>query len=518
MEYIFRLKLFSGKKLLNSQQITPIMEKILPVHLQEIIVGSSEPAISKQISRLEKAGKIRKIAPRLYTSNLTDKPEAIVRRNLFTILGRLYPEAVLSHRSALEFKPTEAGQIFVTYTYTKKINLPGITIRFLEGNGPIDGDNTLSGELYASQRERAFLENLQPSRKPGPESKTLTLPEIEEKLEQIIRVNGEDELNNVRDRARKIAEKLGLQGEFKQLNKIISALLTTHPSKILSSPLAAARAFGFPYDPARLVLFEKLFRKLKQLEFKHCPDKNITNKAFKNFAFFESYFSNYIEGTVFEVEDAKRIIKTQKPLPARHNDSHDVLGTYQIVSNKKEMKITPGSPEELLHILQYRHKILLSARQDKKPGQFKDLNTRAGGTHFVDFNLVKGTLIKSYDYYQTLTHPFAKSVYIMFVISEIHPFLDGNGRIARVMMNAELVKESQSKIIIPTVYRDDYLLTLRRLTRQSDPDPYIRMMKRAYEFSKTIFGDDMNKMQHFLKECNAFLEHTEGKLKIIQRE
>ncbi|MBA7585494.1 hypothetical protein ES708_27478 [subsurface metagenome] len=106
----------------------------------------------------------------------------------------------------------------------------------------------------------------------------------------------------------------------------------------------------------------------------------------------------------------------------------------------------------------------------------------------------------------------------MFAISEIHPFLDGNGRIARVMMNAELVKERQSKIIIPTVYRDDYLLTLRRLTRQSDPDPYIRMMKRAYEFSKTIYEDDMNKMQQFLKECNAFLEHTEGKLKIIQRE
>ena len=131
MEHFFRLKLFNGKFFLYSQQIAPIMEKILPIHLQEIIFGSSDPAISKQISRLEKAGKIRKIAPRLYTSNFTDKPEAIVRRNLFTILGKLYQGAVLSHRSALEFKPTEAEQIFVTYTYTKKVNLPGITIRFL---------------------------------------------------------------------------------------------------------------------------------------------------------------------------------------------------------------------------------------------------------------------------------------------------------------------------------------------------------------------------------------------------
>jgi Fic family protein len=62
----------------------------------------------------------------------------------------------------------------------------------------------------------------------------------------------------------------------------------------------------------------------------------------------------------------------------------------------------------------------------------------------------------------------------MFVISEIHPFLDGNGRIARVMINAELVTTGQTRIIIPTVYRDDYLGALRRLTRNNDPQVYIK--------------------------------------------
>ncbi len=104
----------------------------------------------------------------------------------------------------------------------------------VQGSGPIEGDMPLSGELFTSQRERAFLENLQISRKPGPDSKTLTFPEIEERLEQIIRVNGEEELNIVRDKARLISEKSGMQKEFSKLNKIISALLTTHPSKILN--------------------------------------------------------------------------------------------------------------------------------------------------------------------------------------------------------------------------------------------------------------------------------------------
>lgn len=95
----------------------------------EIIFSSSDPKISKQISKLEKNGKIRKIAPRIYSSNLVDQPEEIIRRNLFMILGRLYPGAILSHRSAFEFEPTKEGQIFLTYTYTKKVNLAGIILR-----------------------------------------------------------------------------------------------------------------------------------------------------------------------------------------------------------------------------------------------------------------------------------------------------------------------------------------------------------------------------------------------------
>ena len=207
------------------------MENILPIHLQEVVFSSSDSKFRKQISKLEKAGKLKKIAARIYSPNFTDSPETIVRRNLFTILGKLYPGSLLSHRSALEFKPTSADHIFITFTYTKKISLPGISLRIMEGHGPIDGDNLFSGELYASQMERALLENLQVSRQTGPISKTITLPELEDRLEQVVRVKGEAGLNELRDKARVVAERLGMQAEFCKLNKLISALLNTNPSK-----------------------------------------------------------------------------------------------------------------------------------------------------------------------------------------------------------------------------------------------------------------------------------------------
>lgn len=490
------------------------MENILPNQLQEVVFSSSDPKYSRQISRLEKAGKLKKIAPRVFTPNLTDQPEVIIKRNLFTILGHLYPGAILSHRSALEFQPTPAGYVFLTYSYTRKISLPGITLRIMEGHGPIEGDNILSGELYVSQLERALLENLEVSRKQGPESKTIPLVKVEERLEMVVRVQGEAGLNTLRDKARVIAEKLGLQTEFKKLDKCISAILRTQPSKILTSPLAMARAFGHPYDPARITLFEKLFIALKQQEFRYLPEKNTSAASFRNFAFFEAYFSNYIEGTEFELTDALHIIETGTPMPSRDEDSHDILGTYKIVSKRDEMKQVPSVADQLLDMLLYRHQVLLSARTAKHPGQFKDRNNRAGNTHFVDYTLVRGTLIKGFEYYNALSHPFARAAYIMFLISEVHPFLDGNGRIARIMMNAELVCQGQAKIIIPTVYRDDYLGALRRLSRQEDPAAYIRMLERAHTFSDTLTGDDIGIMQKQLEDANAFEEHGQAILRI----
>ncbi|GAC1492046.1 MAG: hypothetical protein NVS1B13_22250 [Flavisolibacter sp.] len=155
------------------------------------------------------------------------------------------------------------------------------------------------------------------------------------------------------------------------------------------------------------------------------------------------------------------------------------------------------------------------ARIDKKPGQFKDKNNRAGSTEFVEWELVMGTLKKGFEWYSLLQHPFAKAAYMMFMVSEIHPFIDGNGRIARVMMNAELSSQKLSKIIIPTVLREDYLGALRKLTRQNDADAFIRMMLRAYKFSSTIFGEDEAQMEAYLKSCDAFMDPKFGKLKFV---
>jgi Fic family protein len=100
----------------------------------------------------------------------------------------------------------------------------------------------------------------------------------------------------------------------------------------------------------------------------------------------------------------------------------------------------------------------------------------------------------------------------MFVVAETHPFIDGNGRLARIMMNVELVYARQSRIIIPTVYREDYMLALRRLSRSGDPVPYIRMLIHAQSFTASIDFSHYDTALKQLENCNAFMDQHEGKL------
>lgn len=96
--------------------------------------------------------------------------------------------------------------------------------------------------------------------------------------------------------------------------------------------------------------------------------------------------------------------------------------------------------------------------------------------------------------------------------------VDGNGRLSRLFMNAELVANGQSRILIPTVYRDDYLLNLRRLSRDDEPLPYISMIARVHRFTALIDFSDYARAKAQLEACSAFRESHEGVLRMPRSE
>jgi fido (protein-threonine AMPylation protein) len=481
--------------------------------LPDILFASTNSAESKRIARQLQAGSIRKVLPRVYTSDVAGRDEDIVRRNLWRLLEFRFPNALVSHRSAVEYGPSPGKNIYLTWVENRVVEWPGITVKVSVGPSALLGDRSPFPEgIRVSSEDRALLENLTTARKIGGEARTLERGAIEKRLLNILNTRGEEGLNAVRDSASVLAKKLAMQKEFQELDTIIGALLSTKSAGVLRSTFAVAHALGEPYDEGRIALFDVLVRALRDHVFPLRKERVNTGQAFANMAFFESYFSNYIEGTVFEVQQARDIIYHGARIPNRAGDSHDVKGTYALCSDREEMSLQPASSAELLTTLQRRHATLLGGRPEMWPGQFKERPNRAGSTWFVDPSQVVGTLKQGYERIDMLTDPLARALYIMFVASEVHPFNDGNGRIARVMMNAELVQQGCTKLIIPNVYREDYMLALRRLSRQQDPGPYIRMMDRAHAWSHWLTPTSFEDLNQQITDSNGYKEPDEASL------
>jgi len=155
----------------------------------------------------------------------------------------------------------------------------------------------------------------------------------------------------------------------------------------------------------------------------------------------------------------------------------------------------------------------MEAREDKSPGAFKDRINRAGQTVFVAPELVDGTLERGFEFLQALDDPFQRAIYMMVLVSEVHPFADGNGRVARIMMNAELVARDQERIIIPTAYRTDYLGALKAFSHNGHTDPLIRVLDVAQAYTHRIDWSTLDHARAALAASNAFAEDPDAKLK-----
>ena len=171
---------------------------------------------------------------------------------------------------------------------------------------------------------------------------------------------------------------------------------------------------------------------------------------------------------------------------------------------------TPATFAEFERLLKRRHADIMEARPDKSPGLYKAEPNRAGATMFVGPELVRGTLDQGFRVYRSLQTPFQRAVFMMFLVAEVHPFADGNGRIARIMMNAELVAAGEQRIIIPTIYRGNYLVALKAASNRSSLEPLIRMLDFAQRFSVGVDWTGFKEAEADLKAASAFMDSNEA--------
>lgn len=466
----------------------------------------STTAISREVSRRLESGRLRKLGSRLYTSNFTDAAEAVVRRNLWHIVAGFFPGALVADRTALENEPAPDGSICLVTDRGGTIALPGITLRPRRGVGPLPTDRPFLDGLFLSSTARSYLDNLRPSRaRAGRVARTLPRRELESLLDNLIRRAGMEAANRLRDEARAVAPDLGRDAQALLLDALIGAMAGTREAP-LTAATARARQCGRPYDPERLALFERFHSVLRRepVETRRAAPRDADHAA--TLAFYEAYFSNFIEGTEFSVDEAADIVFRGRIPTERPADAHDIAGVWRVVSDASEMRRVPRESEEFLAFLRRRHETILRSRPDARPGEFKLAPNQAGATVFVRPGEVTGTLERGFALYRSLETAFERAAFLLFLIGEVHPFADGNGRLARIMMNAELVGRDEERIVIPTVFRGDYLAAMRALTHNGVSEPLIRMLDYAQRWTAAVDWSSVETASRQLHSCNAFLD------------
>lgn len=444
----------------------------------------------------------------MYTLAGSDEDvRAIVRRHWQLLAGHLVPGAVVSHLSALTRGLTEAGYVTLSHPtrFNRTIELPGVDLVLLRGASPQPGDLPIGTVgLYWASRQRALLENLGrvSAQRPTRAGKDF----VEEHLVSILNASGEDALNRVRDDARAVAPALGLEKAFDDLNGTIGLLLNTHHKGQLRTRHGQLVARGTPVDNERLARFDVLATALRTAVLPTIPDVASGGTAKVHFAFIESYFSNYVEGTKFSIEEAEGIVLRNAIVPGRPKDSHDVLGVFNQAMRSGSRDSVPPPEAAFVAGLQERHRTMLERRPEANPGELKTDANFAGTTQFVLPAFVRGTLQEGSKMALSIPEGLARAIFYAFLVSETHPFDDGNGRLSRLTMNAELSRLGLCRIIIPTLFHTQYVDCQRALTRSNEPTGFIKALTFAAQWCAGFDYADLPTLIANLKGTNAFEE------------
>jgi hypothetical protein len=456
------------------------------------------------LSQAVARGRLVRLASGIYTGNIDEEPAEVVRRAWWKILVNEFPGAVIADRSARSMSPS-GGVLMVIHGRRRPLGLPGLTIIPRKGPGALEWDTVLPDGIVLPSAARGLLDNVA-----GSGDRYLSAEEIESWIADIAQREGETWLNVLRDRAKVLATQTRHTSAFRELSRLIAAALATGPADGLVTPVLRARADGSPYDRRRVELFSSLADMLLGVAPDPLPTLPAHAERRRLLPFYETYFSNYIEGTEFTLDEAAAIVFNGAIPAERPEDAHDITGTYRIVADDDEMRRVPSDPDEFISLLKRRHGVVLAGRPGALPGEFKKRANRAGSSVFVEPNLVEGTLRAGFAAGRSLLDPFARAVFMMFLVAEVHPFTDGNGRIARVAMNTELAAAREVRILVPTVYRNNYLAALKSATNNASFAPLVATMRFAQRYTARIDFTSRETAEPELARTNALLEPDEA--------
>ncbi|WP_062057397.1 Fic family protein [Cellvibrio sp. OA-2007] len=196
-----------------------------------------------------------------------------------------------------------------------------------------------------------------------------------------------------------------------------------------------------------------------------------------------TYNSNAIEGNTLTLMETKVVLegitiggKSLREHFEAINHRDAILFVEELVRQREAL-----SEWQIRNI----HQLILKNIDEQNAGRYRNLNVLiSGATHTPPDHLLVPERMASFISGLNLDlHPveYAARVHVDFV--GIHPFVDGNGRTSRLLMNLELMKAGFPPVVIPVEQRLRYYQALDLAHTQGDYQPFIQLVVEVVEQS-----------------------------------
>lgn len=254
--------------------------------------------------------------------------------------------------------------------------------------------------------------------------------------------------------------------------------------------------------------FINILERLKEINRIMAPfNKSYFEKFEENLQLRYVHGSTAIEGNTMSLRDAQLILEEDTPAGNTLREMHEVLNYKELFKFIRSYR----GDINLKFILKI-HEALMKNIDDENAGTLRNIDISISGTDYdpTPFPLLEDEINNMVDWYnekktQMFPIELASNIHQKFV--EIHPFIDGNGRVSRELLNFILIKNNFPRLVIPFDRRGVYLRCID-IGNSGDIVPFIIFI------SGLLIEDSFKPVDIFFEQLKAKLinEHYSSEI------
>lgn len=231
---------------------------------------------------------------------------------------------------------------------------------------------------------------------------------------------------------------------------------------------------------------EKLNTLKAKLDIHRPLNQNVLQNLHEDLVLRWTYHSNAIEGNTLTLKETKIALEGitigGKSLREHFEaiNHKDAIFFIEELANKNE-NLSEYNIKQI-------HSLILKNIDDNNKGSYRKINVIISGAehkppqHYEVASKME-QFIKDYHTKKVTLHPIELAVFVHIEFVGIHPFIDGNGRTARLLMNLELIKAGFPPVVVRIEDRLDYYKALDEAHTTGDYELFYKLMGKVVEKS-----------------------------------